>query len=130
MKNFNAVWWAKRISGANVEVPQYSKPEKIYLRPHYLTIVPSAARGLAEILKHGETLKDTWTAIANANYFEGKFSVGDVFYIDGVCPCFSTEEENGYGTTANAVVADVSYVSTTISLVLKRNYNQIENENY
>ena len=126
MKIGTTVWFAKRIVEENAVIERFTKPEKLVVRPNYFTVMPASTRGLAEVMKHGETLYNTWTAIANMNYFEGKFAVGDVFYLDGESPNANLEEKYGNGCTANAVVKNVSYGQTVIHITLTRNQNQVK----
>lgn len=121
MREGKAIWYAKRIVEQNATTSRYEKPIKIYARFNYFSVMPASSRGFAEVMKYGETLNKTWTAIANANYFEGEFKVGDLFYIDGVEPNKEVEATKGYGASANAVVKNVANVRNTISITLEVN---------
>lgn len=126
MKIGAELWYAKRINQDNATIQRYYEPEKLVTRNNYLTVMPASTRGLAEVMKYGETLNNTWTAIANANFFDGKFDVGDVFYLDGHTPNIELENRYGYGCTANAVVKNVSYGQRVIHLTLVVNQKQVK----
>ena len=126
MRVGQSVWLARRKEILNSEMPEYEKPIEIKTAFNYLTIMPASSRGGLEVMKHGETLFETWTGIANINYFEGKIKEGDLMYIDGHKPNVALAHEYGYGATANAVVKSAMPINTTISLVLSRNQEQVE----
>lgn len=126
MKDHKTIWYASRTSEDNAEVQTYSEPKSITTRFNYFSIMPASSRGFGEIMKYGETLNQTWTAIANANYFTDMFKLGDVFYIDGHHPNTELEELYGFGSTANAVVKNVSYVRNTIGITLEVNQAQVK----
>lgn len=126
MKDHKTIWYCKRVIGDNAETPSFSEPQSITTRFNYFSVMPASSRGFAEVMKYGETLNQTWTCIANANYFDGKFDIGDVFYIDGQEPNEELEQIYGYGATANAVVKNVSYVRNTISIVLEVNQAEVK----
>lgn len=126
MKQHSKVWFAKRTSLDNAEVKTFSEPESLYTRNNYFTVMPASSRGYAEVMKYGETLNDVWTVIANSNYFDGVFKIGDVFYVDGERPNENLENTYGYGCTANAVVKAVAYVDRTIGITLVRNQAQVK----
>jgi hypothetical protein len=77
-------------------------------------------------MKYGEDVDSTWTAIANANEFNGKIKEGDKFWLDGESPIPELEAEYGNGATATAVVKSVSYVNLTIAITLTRNKEQVK----
>lgn len=126
MRIGKSVWHASRIKKINAEIPEYDAPKEIKTRFNYLTVMPASSRGLMEIIKSGETLYDTWTVIANGNYFDGKFNEGDLMWVDGESPVASLEETYGNGATANAIIKSVLEVNQSISIVLKRNQNQVK----
>lgn len=126
MRIGKSVWHAKRKDISNAEIPEYESPKEIVTHFNYLTVMPASSRGGLEILKHGETLYDTWTVVANSRYFDGVFNAGDLMWVDGAEPI----ENDIYGTTANALITSVNEVNCTISIVLERNQNQTSNENY
>lgn len=126
MRVGQSVWLARRKEIPNAEVAEYEKPIEIKTGFNYLTIMPASSRGGLEVMKHGETLYDTWTGIANAFHFEGKIKEGDLMYVDGHRPNETLEKEYGYGATANAEVKSVLPINLTISLVLSRNQNEIK----
>lgn len=126
MRIGKSVWHASRINEINAEIPKYAVPKEIKTRFNYLTVMPASSRGLMEIIKSGETLYDTWTVIANGNYFDGQFKEGDLMWLDGESPIVSLEETYGNGATANAVIKSVLEVNQSINIVLKRNQNQVK----
>ena len=79
-----------------------------------------------EVIKSGETLYDTWTATANGRYFDGKFKVGDLMWVDGEKPPKETEinETFGYKESATAIIKNVAEVNLTIALRLERNQDK------
>ncbi len=119
------VWHSKRIKSENEEIPSYEEPTEIKTQCNYLTVMQASSRGYMEIVKYGENLKNTWTVIANRQFFDGKFSIGDVMWVDGEYPIERIEQRYGYGATANAIIKSVVPVNRTISITLERNQNQI-----
>lgn len=126
MKDHKTIWYCKRTSGENAEIASFSEPKSITTRFNYFSVMPASSRGFSEVMKYGETLNNTWTCIANANFFDDEFSAGDVFYIDGHSPNAYLEEIYGFGATANAVVENVAYVRNTISITLVVNQAQVK----
>ena len=124
MRIGKSVWHAKRIYDPNTEIATYETPRQIVTQFNYLTIMPASSRGALEILKHGETLYDTWIGVANSYFFDGTFKAGDIMWVDGAKPI----KGDIYGASANAVITSVNEVNRTISLVLQRNQNQTINE--
>ena len=119
------VWYATRLDIKNAEIATFDNPQEIITRFNYFTVMPAVNRGFLEILKYGEDLDSTWTAIANAMAFQGKIKVGDLFWLDGEKPIPALETEYGNGATATAVVKNVSYVNNTISITLTRNKDKV-----
>ena len=126
MRLGQSVWLARRKEIPNAEIPEYEKPIEIKTAFNYLTIMPASSRGGLEVMKHGETLYDTWTGIANARYCEGKIKEGDLMYIDGHKPNANLEAEYGYGATANAIVKSALTTNISMNLVLSRNQDQVK----
>lgn len=126
MKVGKSVWLAKRINDLNAEIGEYEKPIEIKTRFCYFTVMPAVSRGFMEVIKSGETLYDTWTATANSRYFNGKFNVGDLMWVDGERPIESIEKEYGNGASATAEIKNVSEVNLTIAIRLERNQNQVK----
>lgn len=124
MRVGDSIWYASRIDEPNSTMPSYGKPIKLTTRFNYITVMQASSRGYAEVLAHGENVRNEWTVIANARAFGGKFKVGDLFWVDGEKPIKELEEEYGNGTTATAVVKSVSPVNLTISITLSRNQKQ------
>lgn len=128
MRVGKSVWHASRLNDLNAEVAEYSKPVEIKTRFNYLTVMPASSRGFMEVIKSGETLYDTWTATANSRYFDGKFEVGDLMWIDGDKPPKEEEltETFGYKESATAEIRNVDEVNLTIAIRLERNQNQVK----
>lgn len=126
MRAGKSVWYANRINTTNSTVSTYDTPKELFTRFNYLSVMPASTRGFMEVMKYGEDISKTWTVIANANVFDGKFKEGDVFWVDGEKPIPELEAEYGNGATANAVVESVAYVNATISITLKRNKSQVK----
>ena len=97
MRIGQSIWIARRKEISNAEITEYEKPIEYKTAFNYLTIMPASLRGGLEVMKHGETLYDTWTGIASARYFEGKISEGDLVYLDGHKPNEVLEATYGYG---------------------------------
>lgn len=126
MRVGDAIWHCSRIEQINAEVTEFKTPKKIFTRFNYFTVMPATSRGYMEVMKYGEDVDSTWTAIANAQEFNGKIKVGDKFWLDGEKPIANLEKEYGNGATATAVVKSVSYANLTISIVLTRNKEQVK----
>ncbi len=126
MRIGKSVWHASRLNDFNAEIAEYDTPKEIVTRFNYLTVMPASSRGNLEVLKHGETLYDTWTAIANSRYFEGTFKEGDLMWVDGHSPVAYLENQYGNGATANAVIKSALEVNHTIGIVLHRNQEQVK----
>lgn len=125
MRVGQSVWHSARISENNATIDTYDKPKEIKTRFNYFTVMPANSRGYAEVMKYGEDVNDTWTAIANANVFGGKINIGDLFWLDGEKPQREIEEQYGNGSSATAVVKNVSYVNLTVSITLTRYKSRI-----
>lgn len=126
MRVGDAIWHCSRIEQINAEVTEFKTPQKIFTRFNYFTVMPATSRGYMEVMKYGEDVDSTWTAIANAQEFNGKIKVGDKFWLDGEKPIPELEEQYGNGATATAVVKSVAYVNLTISITLTRNKEQVK----
>ena len=120
------VFHSSRLSQENAEIAEFEKPQAIQLRPNYFSVMPAASRGYMEIMRYGEDLDSTWTAIANDRVFHGKIKEGDLFWLDGENPIPELEAEYGNGATATAVVKNVAYINHTISITLTRNKEQVK----
>lgn len=126
MRLGKSVWHSARINEANAEISEYAKPTEIRTRFNYFTVMPATSRGFMEVMKYGEDVDSTWTAIANDRAFHGKIKEGDLFWLDGEKPIPELEAEYGNGATATAVVKSVSYVNLTIAITLTRNKDQVK----
>lgn len=126
MRFGSTVWYASRTSLTNADADSFAEPKSIVLRPNYFSIMPATSRGYTEVMKYGEAMYQTWTAIAKASEFEGLIKEGDVFYVDGHSPNIELENAYGFGSTANAVVKNVALVNTTMSITLEVNQAQVK----
>lgn len=126
MRVGQSIWHSARISGKNAEISEFAEPTEIKTRFNYFTVMPATSRGYLEVMKYGEDIDSTWTAIANDRAFHGKIKEGDLFWIDGEKPIPELETEYGNGATATAVVKSVSYVKNSISITLTRNKDQVK----
>ena len=125
MRVGESIWHSARINADNAEMPEYEKPTEIRTCFNYFTVMPATSRGYMEVMKYGEDVDSTWTAIANDRAFHGKVKVGDLFWLDGEKPIPELEAEYGNGATATAVVKSVSYVNLTIAITLTRNKDKV-----
>ena len=125
MKVGESIWHSARINKANAEISNFSEPTEIRTRFNYFTVMPATSRGFMEVMKYGEDIDSTWTAIANDRAFHGKIEEGDLFWLDGEKPIPELEAEYGNGATATAVVKSVAYVNLTISITLTRNKDKV-----
>ena len=126
MRVGESIWHSARINSNNAEISEYSKPTEIRTRFNYFTVMPATSRGFMEVMKYGEDIESTWTAIANDRAFHGKIKEGDLFWLDGEKPIPELETEYGNGATATAVVKSVAYVNMSISITLTRNKDQVK----
>ncbi len=121
MRSGEKVYLANRTNNNIAETAEFSKPVEIILRTNYLSIAPASSRGAMEFLKHGETVHESWVAIANERVFGKKIEVGDLMWIEGEAPIWSLEEKYGYGYSANAEVVQSVSVGLTRYIVLRTN---------
>lgn len=125
MRVGESIWHSARINKTNAEIAEYEAPTEIRTRFNYFSVMPATSRGFMEMMKYGEDLESTWTAIANDRVFHGKIKEGDLFWLDGEKPIAELEEEYGIGATATAVVKSVAYVNLTIAITLTRNKDKV-----
>jgi hypothetical protein len=125
MRVGESIWVANRINEDNAEIAEYAEPTEIRTRFNYFTVMPATSRGYMEVMKYGEDIDSTWTAIANDRAFHGKIKEGDLFWLDGETPIGELEAEYGNGATATAVVKSVAYVNLTIAITLTRNKDKV-----
>ena len=125
MRVGESIWHSARINLDNAEVAEYAEPTEIRTRFNYFTVMPVTSRGFMEVMKYGEDIDSTWTAIANDRAFHGKIKEGDLFWLDGENPIPELEAEYGNGATATAVVKSVAYVNLTIAITLTRNKDKV-----
>lgn len=116
MRVGESVWWCKKQApNENGEV-QYAAPEEIKTAFQSFTVMGKS--GYSDILEFGENISQYLTAIAQPyEKWQGKFSVGDLFYCDHNAP---SNDEEFYGQKANYVVDYVDYGNIRIKLTLKR----------
>jgi hypothetical protein len=126
MRVGQSIWHSSRINEDNAEISEFSTPTEISTRFNYFTVMPATSRGFMEVMKYGEDVDSTWTAIANDNVFHEKIKVGDLFWLDGEKPIPELEYEYGVGSTATAIVKSVTYVNLTMSITLTRNKEQVK----
>ena len=126
MRIGDSVWHSARINADNAEIADFAEPTEIRTRCNFLTVMPATSRGFMEVMKYGEDIDSTWTAIANDRAFHGKIKEGDLFWLDGETPNADLEAEYGNGATATAVVKSVAYVNLTIAITLTRNKDQVK----
>ena len=119
MRNGQSVWYAKRKVVENAVMAEYEKPVKITLRNNYFTCQPATSGGALAVFAYGENIYKTWTCTANARFFGGKISEGDLFWVDGAKP---VDENDDY--TANAVVKSANTTAFVMSIVLETNQNE------
>jgi hypothetical protein len=125
MRVGESVWHSARINESNAEIADFAEPTKIRTQFNYFTVIPATSRGFMEVMKYGEDIDSTWTAIANDRAFHGKIKEGDLFWLDGEKPIPELEAEYGNGATATAVVKSVAYVNLTIAITLTRNKDKV-----
>lgn len=125
MRVGESVWHSARINESNAEIADFAEPTKIRTQFNYFTVIPATSRGFMEVMKYGEDIDSTWTAIANDRAFHGKINVGDLFWLDGEKPIPELEAEYGNGATATAVVKSVAYVNLSIAITLTRNKDKV-----
>ena len=99
MRVGDSVWHSARINTDNAEIAEFAPPTEIKTRFNHFTVMPATSRGYMEVMKYGEDVDSTWTAIANSRAFDGKIKVGDVFWLDGEKPIQHLEDEYGFGAT-------------------------------
>lgn len=126
MRVGESIWHASRINESNAEIADFANPTEIRTQFNYFTVMPATSRGFMEVMKYGEDVDSTWTAIANDRAFHGKIKEGDLFWLDGEKPIPEIEAKYGNGASATAVVKSVSYVNLTISITLTRNKDQVK----
>lgn len=125
MRVGESIWHASRINEDNAEIADFANPTEIRTQFNYFTVMPATSRGFMEVMKYGEDVDSTWTAIANDRAFHGKIKEGDLFWLDGEKPIPELEAEYGNGATATAVVKSVSYTNLTIAITLTRNKDKV-----
>lgn len=122
MRNGEKIWHCKRLSEENAEVSVWDKPHEHILRmpsafsPIGITVQPK--NGFTDRFQYGETTNSDQRVILTPYvYWQGKFQVGDLFYVDGQKP---TAEEEYYGQNANYQVEFVALQNEAIELSLKQ----------
>lgn len=125
MRIGKSVWLSVRKNDTNGQA-EYEEAIEIVTRANYFTIMPASSKGFMEVLKSGETLYDTWIAVANSRIFDGKIKAGDLMWLDGEMPIKDIEEKYGYGASATAEVKNVAETNLTISIRLERKQDQVK----
>jgi hypothetical protein len=125
MRMHQVIYHAKKIDIRNADLTQYESPTQILTHPNYFTIEKASSSGGLAIMQFGSQVNSVWNAVANSLFFKDKFKVGDLFWIEGEEPIESLEEELGIGSTANAVVTNVTDQGRTIVLTLSINKEQV-----
>ena len=122
MRIGSKIWYCHRIAEQNAEVETFEKPIEETLRMQNvfnrisITIMPK--NGFTDRLSEGETTQSGQRVILRpSDYWEGKFKVGDLFYLDGAKP---NKDEEYYGQDANYMVENVANQNLVIELSLKR----------
>ena len=126
MRVGESIWHASRINEANAEIAEYAEPIEIRTRFNYFTVMPATSRGFMEVMKYGEDVDSTWTAIALDRAFHGKIKVGDLLWLDGEKPPETVTDEIGDAQSATAIVKSVAYVNLSIAITLTRNKDQVK----
>ena len=125
MRVGETVWHSSRIDEDNAVISNFAEPTEIRTGFNHFTVMPATSRGFMEVMKYGEDVDSTWTAIANDRHFHGKIKEGDLFWLDGEKPITELEEEYGNGATATAIVKSVAYVNLSIAITLTRNKDKV-----
>lgn len=125
MEFWEEVWYCNRNNETASEEPTYDTPKKIITRPNYFTVMPAEAGGYLQLLKHGETIFETWIVCVNSKIFPNILQEGDLLWVDGEKPNQELEQLYGNGATANAVVSSVSKGRFATTITLKRNQKQV-----
>lgn len=123
MKTGSKIWWCKRLETDNEETPHYEKPQEFILRPPTpfspIGITAQPKTGFTDYFDYGETTNsDQRIVLTPYDYWYGKFSKGDLFYLDGAMP--NADEEETYGQNANYYVEFVGNQERGIVLSLKQ----------
>jgi hypothetical protein len=125
MDFWEEVWYCNRDNETASEEPTYNEPKKIITRPNYFSVMPAEAGGYLQLLKHGETIFETWIVCVNSKIFPNILQEGDLLWVDGEKPNQELEQLYGNGATANAVVSSVSKGRFATTITLKRNQRQV-----
>lgn len=125
MRMNQVIYHAKKIDISNADLTQYESPTQILTQTNYFTIEKASSSGGLAIMQFGSQVNSVWNAVANSLFFKDEFKVGDLFWIEGEEPIESLEMELGIGSTANAVVTNVTDQGRTIVLTLSINKEQV-----
>ena len=68
-----------------------------------------------DIVAYGKDIENRWRLIVDARADKGKYSVGDLLYLDGATP--EKDTENGDG--ANAVITAINHGNIVLSIELR-----------
>lgn len=115
MRIGDSCWFCKKLDQDD-DGQFYSKPQEIVTRVNHFTVMGKS--GYSEIFDLGLDERSRLSAIAQPYArWKDTFSIGDVFYVNGVSP---SEDEDYYGQNANYRVADVDYGNARIRLRLEK----------
>lgn len=122
MRNGDNIWYCHRVTKENAEIEEFDAPIKDTLRmPNIVSsigITVQPKNGFTDRLAEGETTQSTQRVILQPyTYWDGKFKIGDLFYIDGAEP---SANEDYYGQNANYMVENVAKQNLAIELSLKK----------
>lgn len=126
MRMYQIVYHAKKIDIKNADIIQHQKPTQIITQPNYFTVEKAGATGGLAYMQFGSQISNYWTAVANSIYFADTFNIGDLFWLEGTSPDKKVEEEYGIGSSANAIVTNVTIQGRTIVLTLSTNKEQVD----
>lgn len=126
MRNGEKIWYCSRISDENAEVEIFAEAVELTLQfprvfsPMGITVQPK--NGFTDRMSYGETTSsDQRIMLTPYTLWDGKFKVGDVFYLDGQKP---NETEEYYGQDANYQVDFVARQNEAIEVSVKKIINK------
>lgn len=122
MKLGTTIWYCHRIKKRNAEYESFDKPIKEILRMpsvfNRVSITIQPRNGFTDRPSEGETNQAGERVILQPyDYWNGKFNVGDVFYLYDAKP---SDNEEYYGEYANYMVENVGNQNLAIELLLKK----------
>ena len=122
MKLGTNIWYCHRIKKRNAEYETFDKPIKETLRMPSIfnktSITIQPMNGFTDRLNEGETNQAGERVILQPyEYWDGKFNVGDVFYLYEAKP---NSDEEYFGQDANYMVENFGNQNLAIELLLKK----------